>query len=238
MNKIFSVQEQYDYAKAYSGNNEFMRSMRKRIDDKRGITDGMYHVINQIMNEEQRTGGQPAAPGQIICPNRDDRYEKPENLSPYDWKYALKWTRPMTYNVGDEVEINKWVVGKIKKQLNLPFFFRHLEITEVLHETQRAVKVKVKFITKIGSNCHCCGLPLDCEISRACGIGPVCAKHLGLNRAKLGDAKAILERIEQIAKEVGEVGPVWLPKAKTTKLVEEKQEEQHRPNEDTPAHIC
>ncbi len=78
-----------------------------------------------------------------------------------------------TYKTGDEITIRKWFAQGKMKELNLQFFFRNLIVDEVLAETAKAVQVKVRFNSRITTCCHICGLGLDNEISKACGIGPM-----------------------------------------------------------------
>jgi hypothetical protein len=121
---------------------------------------------------------------------------------------------------GGGIEIRRWLARKIAEEfktipahLEAPVAFRNLEITEIHRETAKAVQVTFRYSSKICERCHVCGAELDTDVSRACGIGPVCAKKLGFKRASLGDAGAIVERMEAICREVGEVGPRWIPKS-------------------------
>lgn len=91
--------------------------------------------------------------------------------------------------------------------------FRNLEIVEIVGESPKAIKARVKFVSKVANSCHLCGRELDTEISRATGIGPVCAEKLGISRAKANDARAILDAVEALAAEVGVLGPVVIAKS-------------------------
>lgn len=122
-------------------------------------------------------------------------------------------SKQFTYKPNDEITIRKWFANNKMKELNLKLFFRNLVIEEVLNETDRAVQVKVRFNSKITTCCHICGLNLDNEISKACGIGPVCAKRLGFKRVTIADAGAILQKIKEEAQIAGVIGPIWVPKS-------------------------
>ena len=128
--------------------------------------------------------------------------------------------KELTYKKGDEVEINAFIASQLKRQLNMDVFFRRLEVTESLNETYRAVQVKVKFITKVCADCNMCGIPLETEVSRACGIGPVCAKKLGISRLRVEDAQLVHAMIDEAGKRYGEIGPIWIPKSQIKKLQE------------------
>lgn len=121
--------------------------------------------------------------------------------------------------VGKKAELNKYAARSVQEEINkvrkepITYIYRNIVIKEVQRETARAVLLKLEFFGGIGRNCHVCGAKLDTEISRACGIGPTCAKNMGLPRPTPNNASIILAQIEQIAGSIGEVGPVWVPKS-------------------------
>lgn len=120
--------------------------------------------------------------------------------------------KEFTFKAGDKITIKKWIANKLAESQGMDFFFRNLEITEVLDETFKAVQVKVKFVSDVQTSCHLCGRSLDCEISRATGIGPVCASKIGFKRPKKADAGQMLQAIDQLTERIGEIGPLWIPK--------------------------
>jgi hypothetical protein len=125
-----------------------------------------------------------------------------------------------TYKKGDEITVRKgFAQGKAKK-LNLQYFFRNLIIDEVLCETPKAVHVKVRFNDKVTTCCHMCGLGLDTEISKATGVGPVCAKKLGFKRVSMADAGAILAKVTEEARNAGII-ELWLPKSQIVSKAEQ-----------------
>ncbi len=126
-----------------------------------------------------------------------------------------------SFVVGQEITIRKWFANAKASELGLQMFFRNLIIDSVDAETDKAVLVKVRFNSKVVTCCHICGLNLDNEISKACGIGPVCAKRLGFKRVTMNDAGAILARIEQEAQIAGVIGPIWIPKRQIVSKAEQ-----------------
>lgn len=118
-----------------------------------------------------------------------------------------------TLKPGEMIEVKPWIAHRLQADAGLEFFFRNLEIVEVQGESPKAYKVTVKFVTKIVCNCHICGRDLDNEISKATGIGPVCADKMGLPRPTLATAKDTLALIEAKCAAIGVVGPVWIPKS-------------------------
>lgn len=124
-----------------------------------------------------------------------------------------------SYVKGDEIEITAWVAKQIGKEKKIETVFRNLKITEIDGESNKAIKVKIEFVSKIAACCHVCGAPLDNEVSLATGIGPVCARKIGLPRPTMSNAKLILEELEKYAKTIGEIGPIWLAKSQIKQRV-------------------
>ena len=118
------------------------------------------------------------------------------------------------YSDGDQIEIDKWIAGKLQEALDMDVFFRNLHLTEVVNETRKAVYAKVEFLSNVAQSCHLCGRGLDDPISKACGIGPVCIKKLGIKRLNKKTSQQVLKEIEEICKDIGEIGPVWIAKSR------------------------
>lgn len=127
-----------------------------------------------------------------------------------------------TYKAGDELMVRKWFAQGKAKELSLQYFFRNVIVDEVLAETPKAIQVKVRFNDKVTTSCHLCGLGLDTEISKATGIGPVCAKKkLGFKRVTMADAGAILAKVTEEARIAGTIGPIWIPKSQIVSKAEQ-----------------
>jgi hypothetical protein len=161
-----------------------------------------YFTINGFLTEKQR-----------ICVERalarDQKYNHP--------KTSIK--------KGDRFTIKTWLARKLAEQRNMRYFFRNLEVVESHKETKNAISVTVKFLSEVATCCHVCGRPLDTEISRACGIGPVCCENIGLSRPTLENAQQILKEIESKVNEIGSVGPLWIPKSQILQPHERDDEE-------------
>ena len=107
------------------------------------------------------------------------------------------------------IDISAWMAQVLKRDLQTALTFCRLDITELLRVTPKAVQVRGFFSTNIGARCYMCGAILDTEISRASGIGPVCAKHAGIPRAKQADAAATIAHMNELAKTMGQF-TVWI----------------------------
>lgn len=117
-----------------------------------------------------------------------------------------------SFNKGEVVTISAKIARAKAEELKLDAFFRNVEITEIHRETAKAIQVNVKFRSDIVTGCHMCGRDLTCDVSRATAIGPVCAEKIGFKRPTAADAPKMLEAIDKMAKRVGEIKEIWLPK--------------------------
>ncbi len=161
---------------------------------------GTNNFMNSLKKQLNKKG--ELSPRQIECA---ERFFAPEQ-KPVAINYS--------FNKGQEITIRKWLAQSLATKRNMPFFFRNLIVEEVLNETNRAVEVKVRFDSKIATCCHLCGRGLDHEVSKATGIGPVCAKkYLKVKRPTLQNSKEIIAKIEEEAKNAGVIGPLWIPKS-------------------------
>lgn len=152
---------------------------------------------------------------QLDCINRD--LARPDAPVPY-------FTEPPTVKVGQVLELKRFWANKLKDDRQMKYFFRNLEVTKVVRETDKAILVHVLFSTKVITSCNYCGRSLDCPISKACGIGPICLKHMGIPRPNLETAHETLKVIEEVVKSIGEIGPIWIPKSQVKTREEEVAE--------------
>jgi hypothetical protein len=98
------------------------------------------------------------------------------------------------------------------------YFFRTLEIVDILKEGVLGMEAKVKFYTEVCGQCHLCGKPLTDEYSQQSGIGPVCAKKkLGIQRTNTDNIEETIQRIKEVAEEMGIV-TVFIPKNQIKKI--------------------
>lgn len=120
---------------------------------------------------------------------------------------------------GKRAELNKYAARSVQSKVNetldepIEYLYRNIRITEVIKETAKAVMINFEFFGGIARSCHVCGAALDTEVSRSCGIGPVCARRMGLPRPTKDNATIVLAQIEERVGQIGEIGPVWVPKS-------------------------
>lgn len=81
--------------------------------------------------------------------------------------------------------------------------------------------VDAEFFGGVARACAVCGRVLDNDISRASGIGPICAGKMGLPRPTRENANEILKQLEEKTKNMAPIERKWIPKSQM-KIIEEK----------------
>lgn len=120
---------------------------------------------------------------------------------------------------GSVFEVKKWYAQQFKQNNNTAYAFRNLRILKVKQESAKAYLVDAEFFSGIASSCGCCGLELNNDISRATGIGPICAKKIGLPRPTMATAKLIVAELESLSKAQGIFYDVWIPRSQIKNIV-------------------
>lgn len=126
-----------------------------------------------------------------------------------------------TLKAGALIEVKAFIARRLQSDLSMPYFFRNLSVVEVSKETSKAFQLKVSFVSRIVTSCHVCGRELDTDVSRATGIGPVCADRLGIKRPTLETANETLQAIDILCRNLGVVGPIWVPKSQIKHITRE-----------------
>jgi hypothetical protein len=119
---------------------------------------------------------------------------------------------------GKVLEVTKWYGNIVKEEFGLEVIFRNIRIKKVHRETAKAFEVDFELFGGIARCCGICGRQLDNEISKASGIGPVCATKLGFPRPTLESAKEIQKMLEEKFKQSGVIEKKWVPKSQVTVL--------------------
>lgn len=120
---------------------------------------------------------------------------------------------------GSIFEVSKWYSNAFKENNNTEYAFRNLRILKVKKESAKAYCVDAEFYGGIASRCGACGLPLNNDISRATGIGPICAGKMGLPRPTMETAKEIVKMLEEKSKAQGVFEEVWIPKSQIKEII-------------------
>lgn len=127
---------------------------------------------------------------------------------------------------GKVFEISSWLAKKIQEQADTTIAYRNLFITKVKRETARAYQVDATYFSGISVTCGVCGRILDNAISKATGIGPICASRLGLARPTLEKAQETIKELTNIMKAQGELKGIWIAKSQIKRIVTKEELEQ------------
>ncbi len=119
---------------------------------------------------------------------------------------------------GKVLEVTKWYGRIVKDEFNLDVIFRNLKVVKVHRETDKAYQVDFQLFGGVARCCGICGRELDNEISKAAGIGPVCATKLGFPRPTIESAEKINKMIEEKFRQAGTIEKKWIPKSQITIL--------------------
>lgn len=125
----------------------------------------------------------------------------------------------LTYANGTVLMLKLFIAKKMQEQFKYVAPFRNVEVLETLRETEKAVLVRVKLTPRYSTCCSICGQDLDTEISRATGIGPVCAKKWGIQRYASADAKDLLSQLEAQLSQVDINEPVWIARSQIKEVI-------------------
>jgi hypothetical protein len=120
---------------------------------------------------------------------------------------------------GNIFEVSKWLSVRLKENMGTAFAFRNLKVIKVKRETAKAYCVDAEFFSGITSRCGVCGRELINDISRATGIGPICAEKIGLGRPTMEKAKEVVAALEKLSKEQGTFTSVWIPKSQIKEII-------------------
>ena len=114
--------------------------------------------------------------------------------------------------VGDTIKIGRKIALGIKEEYGLDFHPILVDVTAVTAMTDRALRVKGKLTKENGGVCRCCGKTLTDEMSQVTGIGPVCAKYVGVSHPK--SKNDLVKFKEDMSNKIDEIGEFefWIPK--------------------------
>jgi hypothetical protein len=119
--------------------------------------------------------------------------------------------------VGNTIKLGRGIATNIKKNHNIDFHPILVDVTEVQIMSDKAFKLKAKLTKENGGICKCCGRTLTDEMSQITGIGPICAKYVGVEHPK---TKEEVEKFKQdMSNKIDEIGEFsfWIPKKSIVK---------------------
>ena len=128
---------------------------------------------------------------------------------------------------GKEVNVNlkvsKFIAKRISEENKLDFRPFLVTISKVLRSTNKAYEVVGRMNTSDVTSCRCCGLDLTDWKSQATGVGPVCAKNLGIPYVKKEEDVVVFKKLLKM--KIEEIGDLtfWVPKSQIVEGLGELQ---------------
>ena len=120
---------------------------------------------------------------------------------------------PVSRVVAIDIIVKKWFARTMQRDQQLQFAPFTLTITEIHSESAKAVQATVKMTAGEVNVCRCCGASLTDEKSQATGLGPVCAKKLGVKYVtNLADVARFKVDLQKRIDEIGSF-KVWIPRS-------------------------
>ena len=160
-------QEVFAWLEAYSGNFDFLLSLKTQLVVKGYLSDKQLAAAERCMQREK----QP----------------KLELVKPAAPVFSIK--------PGQVLEVNKGFARKIAEKNGSSKTFFNFEVLEVKAETAKAFLIRTKASAKVTSHCCVCGRTLTDPASILSGIGPICADNNGIPYGDVEVTKAALEEV-------------------------------------------
>ena len=219
----------------YEGNNDFIKSLKPGLMKYGRLTPKQFAVAEKLILQEERQNDVkveelPHTLRAIVeykgeskfVLDLQEKYKKYRRLTEKQVQAGYQAVdREIQKNsqrdlniplVGNTIKLGRKIAGDIKEENNLEFYPILVDVTEIVTMSNRALKLKAKLTKENGGICRCCGKTLTDYMSQITGIGPVCAKYVGVKHPQSKD------EVEQFKKDmsdkIDEIGEFefWIPK--------------------------
>jgi hypothetical protein len=222
--------------KNYEGANKFIHDLKPGLQKWGKLTPKQYSIaekliLQEIRNKELSVGELPEHLRIIAEYNGESKFvldikskfEKYHSLTPKQVEAAHKTIKRekeknsqkhVNVNlVGNTIKVGRKISTSIKREYNLDFHPILIDVTGVTVISDKALKLKGKLTKENGGICRCCGKTLTDEMSQVTGIGPICAKYVGVEHPKTKDE--VQKFKDNMSKRIDEIGEFefWIPKS-------------------------
>jgi len=219
----------------YEGNNKFIHNLKPGLQKWGRLTIKQYKMAEKLIIQEERqteinVEELPQNLRAIVeykgeskfVLDLQEKYKKYRRLTEKQVQAGYKAVdREIQKNsqkevniklVGNTIKLGRNIARDIKEENNLEFHPILVDVTEIVTMSNRAMKLKAKLTKENGGICRCCGKTLTDYMSQVTGIGPVCAKYVGVEHPK---TKNDVEQFKaDMSKKIDEIGEFefWIPK--------------------------
>jgi hypothetical protein len=126
-------------------------------------------------------------------------------------------------NINVNLKVTKFIAKRIADDNKLEFRPFLVTISKVLKTTNKAYQVVGRMNTSDVTSCRCCGLDLTDWKSQATGVGPICAKKLGIPYVKNQEDVLVFKKLLKL--KIDEIGDLtfWIPKSQIVEGLDDLQ---------------
>ena len=219
----------------YEGNNDFIKGLKPGLMKYGRLTPKQFAVAEKLIIQEERQKDvkveelphnlraivEYKGESKFVL-DLQEKYKKYRRLTEKQVQAGYKAVdREIQKNsqkevniklVGNTIKLGRNIARDIKEENNLEFHPILVDVTEIVTMSNRAMKLKAKLTKENGGICRCCGKTLTDYMSQVTGIGPVCAKYVGVEHPK---TKNDVEQFKaDMSKKIDEIGEFefWIPK--------------------------
>lgn len=200
-----------EWLAGYSGDFHVYLSVRQQYNAKGSLSPKQVEMIRRAIQRDVLYAAQQAAREQRLAVEAAAYQTNEIPAQPMDQSKA-------TYAPGTVVQVKAWFANKMKDEVGLSHVHRNIEILETLRESDRAIQVRIRFTPRYSTCCSICGRKLDNQVSRATGIGPVCADKVGIERYSVENARDVIQQLEVKLGAIGEK-VIWIPRTQIKGIV-------------------
>lgn len=195
------------WLKNYRGDFAFYLSVRDQYEGRGTLSPKQVEAIKRAIARDQK-------------PARDPQATAPQAATP---AVPQKMDQSKaTYAPGTVLQLKKFFATKLQQEIGMSHLFVNVEIVETIRETAKAIQATIRFSARYSTTCSCCGRVLDNQVSRATGIGPICADKMGISQYSLENAQAVLKELESKLQQLGQK-TVWIPRSGIKQVVNNRE---------------
>tara|TARA_R110000803_G_scaffold48837_4_gene101498 strand:+ start:1842 stop:2606 length:765 start_codon:yes stop_codon:yes gene_type:complete len=226
----------YSFISEYNGNNSFLNSLKSGYSKYGKLTPAQLSAAERLITNI-REKVKTMAPIEVrknieqIMEYKGDnkfvldlksKYEKygkltekqiDAGLNVVNRKVQNRLVNPLALPKTETIVVGQRTGRQIKEEKELDFLPIQIDVSHVIGVSRKAVHLRGKLSTVVGSVCRCCGRKLTDELSKLTGMGKTCAKNTKVPYVKnTNDLERFMNDLHTRVNEIGEFD-FWIPKS-------------------------
>ena len=226
----------YSFISEYNGNNSFLNSLKSGYSKYGKLTPAQLSAAERLITNI-REKVKTMAPIEVrknieqIMEYKGDnkfvldlksKYEKygkltekqiDAGLNVVNRKVQNRLVNPLALPKTETIVVGQRTGRQIKEEKELDFLPIQIDVSHVIGVSRKAVHLRGKLSTVVGSVCRCCGRKLTDELSKLTGMGKTCAKNTKVPYVKnTNDLERFMNDLHPRVNEIGEFD-FWIPKS-------------------------